>query len=124
MTSQRKELSAEDRAAAARLRKFWNERKTSLGITQYSFADKHGISQSSVNQYLRGYKPLNIKYCLIFGSELGVPPKEIYPELFEGLSICMTSKDEEFFELYNSCTSEQKAALKQMLKVMLIDSKS
>ena len=111
-------LLPEEREAHIRLKKIWNERKRDRHLNQYGFADKYGTTQSNVNQYLNGYKPLNIKYCIYFATELGIDPKEIYPELFAGLKTCAPPEDPEFFRLYGNCTPAQKQAIKQMMIAM------
>lgn len=110
--------SAEDIKAAERLKALWNTRKKDLGINQYTFAADNGITQSLVSQYLNGTKPLNIKYVMIFATALKVTPQDIYPELFKNINL-ETLGDDEFVELYKSCTVPQKDALKNMLKTML-----
>ncbi len=117
--ARRTELLPEETAAHTRLKKMWDERRRERGLTQYKIADKYITTQSNINQYLNGYKPLNIKYCIYFATELGVDPKTIFPELFDGLKTCATPDDPEFFKLYAKCSDAQKQVIKQMMLVML-----
>lgn len=88
MKTRRRELTEPEKAAAARLRELWAEKKgrhqaaTGEKLSQASASLDLGFkSEGAFAQYLRGYIPLNVKQLLNFAHYLGVEPRDIYPEL-------------------------------------------
>lgn len=113
-------LSAEEQAAAVRLKAIWDSKKKPLKLTQQRFADTQGWTQSNVNHYLNGRAPLNRSAVLLFATALKVDPKTIYPELFSNIILCSTNPDDEFMILWEQCSPSQREALKMMMKTFLL----
>jgi transcriptional regulator with XRE-family HTH domain len=83
-------LTPDDRAAAIRLKRLWDDAvarsKTTVGsvkLTQESAGADLGMNQSAVSQYLLGYIPLNYMAVLGFARLLGVDPASIRSDLPE-----------------------------------------
>lgn len=85
----RRPLTAEEQAAAHRLKKIFNQAKARYKaegkkLTQEIIAGEFGWSgQAAVSQYMNGNVPLNLKALSKFARFLGVEPSDIYPELAE-----------------------------------------
>lgn len=78
----RNPLSESDKAAAANLRRIWDEKKRDLGLTQEKAAEAMGFTtQGAVSHYLNGYMPLNTDNLLKFAALLEVPPSAIRPDI-------------------------------------------
>lgn len=76
-----KPLSEDQLAAAARLRRIWDEKRGALGLTQDRAAQKLGFeTQSAVSQYLNAVVPLNVEAVLKFAVLLEVRPRDIDPK--------------------------------------------
>lgn len=73
MLFMKRKLSPAQADAARRLRQLWDTKKALLGLTQESVAERLGITQSAVGQYLRGVIPLNTDMILKFARLLGRP---------------------------------------------------
>lgn len=83
----RKPLSHADLAAAANLRRIWDEKKKGLGLTQEKAAAVLGFNtQAAVSHYLGGYTPLNTDAVLKFAALLKVQPSQIREDIGELLS--------------------------------------
>lgn len=54
------------------LRAIFNNKKKELSLTQDLLADKLGISQGAIYQYLKGINPLNVQIAAQFAQELKV----------------------------------------------------
>lgn len=79
----KKVFKPEERRAAKRLRKIWDERKTELNLTQEKVCELFGWdSQSTASQYINGIIALNFPTVLLFAIVLKISASEIYPELF------------------------------------------
>ncbi|MDR5611352.1 MULTISPECIES: helix-turn-helix domain-containing protein [unclassified Arsenophonus] len=75
-------ITPEDKQAAARLKKLWNEKKEALSLTQEKAAEELGFNtQGAVSQYLNGKVPLNTDTIIKFAKILHVSPEAIKPEL-------------------------------------------
>ncbi|MFS1584000.1 MAG: helix-turn-helix domain-containing protein [Candidatus Arsenophonus phytopathogenicus] len=75
-------ITPEDKQAAVRLRKLWNEKKEALSLTQEKAAEELGFNtQGAVSQYLNGKVPLNTDTIIKFAKILHVSPEAIKPEL-------------------------------------------
>lgn len=92
MAQNRRDLTPEEKAAAAKLRELWAQKqqqaRTERGgkISQADAAEALGFgTQGAFNQYVNGYIPLNIKQLLNFAQFFDVSPNEIFPELAETL---------------------------------------
>lgn len=80
----RKPLSPADAAAAANLRRIWDEKKKGLGLTQEKAAAALGFNtQAAVSHYLSGYTPLNTDAVLKFAALLKVQPSQIREDIVE-----------------------------------------
>lgn len=78
----RKPLSQADQAAAANLRRLWEEKKSGLGLTQEKAAEEMGFkTQAAVSHYLSGYTPLNTDAVLKFAALLNVHPSQIREDI-------------------------------------------
>lgn len=78
----RKPLSKADLAAAAALKKIWDEKKKALGLNQQDAAPLLGFNtQGAVSHYLNGRTPLNTDAVLKFAKLLHVAPTDIRPDL-------------------------------------------
>ncbi|WP_134046500.1 hypothetical protein [Paraburkholderia caballeronis] len=82
----RRELTAEERAAARRLSDAWALYKAqNPGATQEWLGKETGLgSQGAVGQYLRGAIPLNLKALFAFCRVLAVDPMDIGPQIVAG----------------------------------------
>lgn len=76
-------FTAEDRAAGVNLKRIWDEKKASLGLTQENVGGVLGMNQSAVSQYLKGKVPLRLAAALKFAKLLKVKPTDIRPDLAE-----------------------------------------
>lgn len=66
-----------DNETSRRLLKHWGE----SSITQQEAAEIMGLSQSSINHYLKGRQPLNTDIIIQFADVLGIPPSNIDPQI-------------------------------------------
>ncbi len=75
-------ITQHDKDVAERLKKIFNHKKHTLGITQTTLADKLGIKQPTVAQYLNGTIALrNASTLCAFAAALEVSPTDIDPKL-------------------------------------------
>lgn len=82
----RRELTDIERDNAARLRRVWERKRLSLGLTQEKVAHACGWStQGAFGHYLQGKNPLNIDAVFRLARVLEVDPRDIMPELHEML---------------------------------------
>lgn len=80
----RRQLTPREQNAAKRLAEIWNKKKTELGLTQETAADRCGWgTQGAFYQYVAGKIPLNLKATLKIAEVLQVTPGEIFPELVQ-----------------------------------------
>ena len=116
--SRRESMTLEDIQAAQKLRAIWDLKKKDLGLTQYKIADKYGITQGMVTHYLNGHQGLNIKTVLMFATELGVDPRDIYPGLFSGIQLCpvTSGQEQEFLALYAQAPPDIQAMVRGLLE--------
>ncbi|EPR9083548.1 LexA family protein [Cronobacter dublinensis] len=77
----KKPLSDEQVLDAERLRRIYNEKKKDLGLSQEVLAERLGISQSAVAQFLAGKNALNMKRASEFAEVLQVPIDAFSPSL-------------------------------------------
>jgi len=77
-------ITEDQKEAARRLKRIWEQKRESLGITQDRVAELFGwANASAVSQYLSGTVGLNVEAVLRFAKVLKVHPTEIMPELEE-----------------------------------------
>lgn len=87
MSTKRRELTAEERAAAVRLGEIYARKKAEAKaagdkLTQDMVAEACGwSSQSALSQYINGRIPLNLDAVLELAKALKVRPEEISPEI-------------------------------------------
>lgn len=74
-------ITAEDRENARRLKNIWERKKRDLNLTQVKAAKQLGMSQGSLAQYLNCHIALNYKAVIDFAKLLRVEPWEIDPSL-------------------------------------------
>lgn len=78
-----KNFTEADRQAAKNLKRIWIERKDELGLTQKEVADKLGISQSGLSNYMNGHTVLGFEATMKIAHFLGVPPQLIRPDIMQ-----------------------------------------
>jgi transcriptional regulator with XRE-family HTH domain len=77
-------FTEEQKEVARRLKRTWDEKRETLGLTQEKVAELFGWSNASaVSQYLNGTVALNVEAVLRFAKILRVHPTDIMPELEE-----------------------------------------
>lgn len=77
-----RKISDIDKIAAINLRRIWEAKRESLGLTQEKAAEILGFStQGAVSQYLNARTALNTDTILKFAALLQVDPEDINPEL-------------------------------------------
>lgn len=91
----RRELTAEERADADRLRAAWDSyRAQHDGATQTWLAAEAGLgTQGAVGQYLRGVIPLNLPALLAISKVIEADPRGISPRLMEAVQQAAGSRD-------------------------------
>ncbi|WP_063655203.1 helix-turn-helix domain-containing protein [Candidatus Arsenophonus triatominarum] len=125
-------ITPEDKQAAARLKKLWNEKKEALSLTQEKAAEELGFNtQGAVSQYLNGKVPLNTDTIIKFAKILHVSPEAIKPELSSLLSyvretdsntpiqqpeISITKKELALLKLINQLPESEQTSLHESLQ--------
>lgn len=85
-TSHKRNVTAADQAAAARLKAMWNSMPKAARPTQEAMAQRlGGSSQSLTSQYLNGKISLNYKAVLAFADVIDCEPEQIRDDLPEQL---------------------------------------
>lgn len=79
--TERRPLTKEELADAARLKALWTAYKRKHGMTQAKAGAEMGMSQSAVGQYLNGIIALNTDAILSFALLLDAQPHEIRPSM-------------------------------------------
>ena len=95
----KRNLSSHEKTAHQNLRKIWDDKKRTLGLTQEKAADVFGCSTANVGFYLTGTQPLNIKTTIAFANLLKVNPTDIDPRLSD-LSIQLTDAELTLLRLF------------------------
>lgn len=83
MQTRKAKPTADDIAAAQRLRALWDARPNPRELTQEAFAGSLGITQGAVSQYLNGQIPLGYRMLIEFAKALGCDPADIRSDLPE-----------------------------------------
>lgn len=83
MNTRKSKPTSADIQAAAKLKRVWTTKARELGITQDSVADRMGITQGAVSQYLNGKIPMNYLTLVAFASALEIDPSDIRTDLPE-----------------------------------------
>src|SRR5579885_1754774 len=81
MMDNKKKLTPEQQADAARLKALYESKKKPLRVTQYTIADELGISQGAVGHYLNGRLALNVPIASGFARILNSSVSEFSPSL-------------------------------------------
>lgn len=77
----KRDLTAEEMAECAALKRIFESKKRKLGISQQSIADGLDITQGGVGHYLNGKNALNLRIASHFSNELLVPISEFSQRL-------------------------------------------
>ena len=85
--SQRRPLTKQEVLAAQKIKRAFNEKKNSLGLTQESAAEKLGWTQGGLGQYLNAKIPLNVEALLKICNLIQTNPSNIYPEITKGIGV-------------------------------------
>ncbi|ODC01180.1 hypothetical protein A3197_01470 [Candidatus Thiodiazotropha endoloripes] len=90
----RRDLTSDEKAAAARLKAIFNGKKKELGFTQETISYAAGWkSPSAFGQYANGIIPINLNSLTLLSKLLQVDPSEIFPQLAERLVLRDADKD-------------------------------
>lgn len=112
----RESMTVADVEAATKLKKIWLNKRKRLNLTQKKVAQRFGITQGLVSNYLNGQQSLNIKAVIMFATVLEEEPKDIYPELFTDLKLSATSQEgDEFLALYMQCPQTFRSLIKNII---------
>lgn len=99
MNTRKAKPSAQDIAAAARLKAIWSERAKQRGLTQDKLAQELGITQGAISQYLNGRIPMNYRTLRAFTDALGIAETDIRSDLPEQQLNAPSSPTEEYLEV-------------------------
>ncbi len=94
-----RKISDVDKNAAHNLKRIWEAKRDTLGLTQEKAAEALGFStQGAVSQYLNGRTALNTDTTLKFAALLQVLPEDINPELKVLLDYVRSNKQADITE--------------------------
>lgn len=79
MDRKARDLSEHDTACARRLKAIYTDKKRALHLTQAKLAERFGMSQSGVWQYINGRIPLNLPATIRFAEALECDVQDIDP---------------------------------------------
>lgn len=74
----RSPLTPEQRAIATRLKSLWLVKREELGITQTQLAERMGITQGALTQFLNQHIAVHTDFVLDFCRELDVDPADVH----------------------------------------------
>lgn len=74
-------VTPEKKEIAFRLRRIWNAKAKTLGLTQTGVAERLGISQAALSQYINGHVATNTDIILKLANILDIEPKEVDPRI-------------------------------------------
>lgn len=75
-------ITPHDKKVADRLKRIFDQRKSTTGLTQIDLAEKTGLTQVTVSKYMNGKMAMrNAQTICNFANALGVSPEEIDPKL-------------------------------------------
>lgn len=77
--STKNELSAEELAAARKLKALWESKRRVLGLSQTTVATEFEMTQGGVSNYLNGHTALNAAAASKFAKRLGVSVEDFAP---------------------------------------------
>jgi transcriptional regulator with XRE-family HTH domain len=101
-------LTHDESVAHANLRKIWDRKKRSLGLTQEKAGELLGCSTANVGHYLTGNQPLNIRKILDFAKLLDVDPTEIDPRMAD-LAPTLSDSELTLIRLYRRLVEKEKS---------------
>ena len=119
-------LSEAEIRAAKRLDVLWNQHRHHLKLTQGMIAEYAKIRQPTVNHYLKGRIPLNIKIVMIFAHFLEIQTTDIFPELFAGIDSSPEIPDfvKEAMNLIERCDPKDQQTVLALLRSLAPDSRN
>lgn len=110
-----RELTKNELVAQANLKKIWDEKAKSLGLTQQSLADEWDCTQGYVSNMINGHAAVTVVYAMMFAKALKVDARDIHPDL-EGLAESMARNPwsgveaERLIELYRAASAPARQA--------------
>lgn len=111
----RRELTPYEKDCASRLKEIFLHKKDE-GLTQSKLAEKTGMTQSAIGQYLNGKIPLNLEALILFSLHLDCKIQDIDPKNPIFLSIHEEERAliSAYWEMKNSGNLAGKQALLQV----------
>ena len=104
---QRRELTASEVAAAARLKAEFEATKPTHGLTYERMAIQLGWTASAPSHYMNGHVPINmealIRMCALIP---GANPRRVFPELFEGIPFSFDDDPEGLLDSFYAISPE------------------
>ncbi|MCU7904468.1 MAG: XRE family transcriptional regulator [Candidatus Thiodiazotropha sp. (ex Epidulcina cf. delphinae)] len=84
--NKRRDLTPDEKTAAARLKAIFTRKKRELGFTQETISYAAGwTSPSAFGQYANGVIPINLNSLILLSKLLQVDPSEVFPQLADRL---------------------------------------
>lgn len=120
-------LTDKEKTAHLRFKAAWDAwRKEEKGRTQQWIAEQLGITHASFSAYLIGRTPLNLNILLKASTIMRRNPRDIYPELFDGIDISLAllpSESDadllEIMEILGKLPIEKRRLIKSLLQEMI-----
>lgn len=119
---ERRALTPEERAEAARLKSIYEQKKHQLGLTQEKLAHLMGFqTQGAVSQYFNRL-PMSAETVIRFAHFLNVEPTEIRPNIWEQIPSLppgdLDRDASDFAREYASAPDEDRQILRQTLDIL------
>ena len=109
------DLTQEQIRAAHRLKDIYSSKKKILKLSQQKIAEKYGVTQGLIYQYLNGKIPLNYKAVIWFSDSLDVLPTEIYPEILRHKSdYGLTPEERALLDNYRNSDDRGKLSIRRL----------
>ena len=113
-------LTESERAAQENLRRIWNKKARSLGLTQQALADSWGRTQGYVGNMINGKSPISIVYAMKFALALQVDARDIHPDLCGLANSIGTGQSDNaeleiLVELYRAASADARRAVLTVL---------
>lgn len=122
MTMKKRHLTFNQQIVQMNLKTLWNREKSKSGLTQQKAAELAGWStQATVNQYLNGYIPLNLKATFTFARILGIPVTDIDPNISSYFPESNTEKNLDALPLPEKYASLPKAKRDFIAHILAMD---
>lgn len=116
MSEKKKELSPEDKAICANLRRIWDAKKKELGLSQQVAADRLGITQGAVSHQLQGRNALHTDAIIIWADMLKCRETDIDPNRKYAAGTGNPQLQQEISELLEAAGQENHQAVMAMLR--------